>query len=481
MPNAACPFSLVTAAWNRLPRQGAPPAAWQLLSYCDLHCEAGSLHFAENRGVDDRGSHHWPSPLAARREANTLNPRKGVRCILNGPGEPIMEMLAQRSALYIALMIAPGVPLLSAQGTSSGAANEIHDGASGIGRCKLVVAEALIKARLPGIECDAEIIPLRQDYGPLLSVPGSRVSAKGERVLIKLKVGDHVLAEKSWATSFPSIIPDTDPKNIIMPGGGTLEFVPAEVCVEDLLIELFRLTNFAPEDLAALARSSVAEVRIGAAANLRDQALLAQLAADTDYRVRNAAAGHLTDQGVLGRLATNDTEVSVRINAIGGLTEQRVLLRLALEDKEYNVRKAAVLRLTDQAALLKIALEHSNPGTSLVAAERISDQAALARIVSESKDFFVRIATVKSITDQSVLERLSTQDSEAQIRKAAVVKLRDQAIIAKVAVEDKDGSVRQTAIRELTDEFVLSKLAADNSNQDVRQAAAARLSSIRSK
>jgi hypothetical protein len=115
---------------------------------------------------------------------------------------------------------------------------------------------------------------------------------------------------------------------------------------EDLLTRLLHLSVFTADDLAELAHSDIPEVRIGAAANLTDQALLSEVATkDADWRARKAAVENLTDQAVLTKVARQDKAWQVRCSAVKRVIDQAVLAKVAAKDKELLVRAAARERL----------------------------------------------------------------------------------------------------------------------------------------
>jgi len=157
----------------------------------------------------------------------------------------------------------------------------------------------------------------------------------GEIITIELHQNGKTLVEASWSTDFPLM-------------SASFEFKSAEVRVEDLLEKLLHLSAFTPEDLAELSHSRIPEVRIGAVANLTDQALLAKVAIeDKEPDVRRAAVDKLTDQALLAKMAIEDKEPYVRRTAVEKLTDQVVLAKVAFEDKDDWVRKAANVRIDE--------------------------------------------------------------------------------------------------------------------------------------
>jgi hypothetical protein len=217
-----------------------------------------------------------------------------------------------------------------------------------IARMKLAVREPSIALRFPHLHCVATVSkttspelyvhrgdPNRVDLG----VPGiGAYHVSGEYVSIALRQSGKTLAEGSWSTVFRSQMnPDSD--------------LGADVSAEDLLKTLLHLSAFTPQDLAELVQSNIVEVRLGAAANVTDQALLARVA------IEDKSPGDWQPGGVLGAgrpggvfrdpVATELKEAGVRGVAVGRLTDQAVLTRVASKDQHPAVRRAAVQRLAD--------------------------------------------------------------------------------------------------------------------------------------
>jgi hypothetical protein len=173
-----------------------------------------------------------------------------------------------------------------------------------IARIKLATQEAPVKARVPGLQCTGDVQAKRRHYNrdPIMHSP---IDVEGETVTIKLLQNGRALAEGSWSSSFP--------ETLSVPRGTNDVFRAADISVEELLIKLFHLAVFTPEDLATLARSEIPEVRSSAAANLTDQTLLRKMATEeTEPTVRRAAIEKLTDQAVLVKLAKTDQDPAVR-------------------------------------------------------------------------------------------------------------------------------------------------------------------------
>lgn len=108
----------------------------------------------------------------------------------------------------------------------------------------------------------------------------------GEAIHVKLIAnGDSLipLVEAEWTTVFPEKT-------------RSLVFTRAETSGTDLLTRLLQQSAFTQNDLAELANSKIPEVRLGAVANITDQALLAKVAnEDKDANVHEAAKKRLEE------------------------------------------------------------------------------------------------------------------------------------------------------------------------------------------
>jgi len=338
-----------------------------------------------------------------------------------------------------------------------------------IARIKLAVQEPIIRSRVPGLSCVADVSTTSKEYvGPI-----SRVT--GERVTVALLQGSVTIYEGLWITDFPFLFHSLQKKDYISP----------EVSARDPLTKLLQLSVFTPEDLALLSRSRIPEVRVAAAANLMDRALLAKLVAgDRAYGVRSAAArrindleapekaaarltavAQLTDQAALARVATEDKDSTVRAAAVNRLVDQAALARVALEDRDSAVRGAAVDRLANQATLARVAIEDKELSVKRAAFEKLTDQGALAQVAIEGKDSRFYKSAIERLADPALLAKVATRPGDAKwdfysdARKLAVEKITDQAVLAKVATEDMNSDVRDAAVKKITDEAVLIKVA----------------------
>lgn len=216
-----------------------------------------------------------------------------------------------------------------------------------VSRIRREIEEPLIRSRLPGLQCIEEVSPLFQKYFPVPAI------VEGQKIIITLKQNNTTLVKGSWSTDFPATV---DVK--LGEGSAQPSFVPAKVSGEELLTKLLRLTAFTQEDLAELATSTSADVRIGAASNLKDQKVLAKLATtDGDVGVRKAATKNLTDQATLAYLATKDRDLDVRRAAVKNLSDQALLTKLATADADLAIRRAAKENFTDQAILANLILD----------------------------------------------------------------------------------------------------------------------------
>jgi hypothetical protein len=157
----------------------------------------------------------------------------------------------------------------------------------------------------------------------------------GEKVSFRLLQGEKDLADQDWETDFPT---ETT----------TMAFEKAQVDVTGLLGDLFSATNLAQWDLIKLAQADVPEIRAGAAADIRDQTMLAKIATEDKVSdVRMAAVKNLMDQDILARIVADDEYPAVRIAAINNLTDQVLLAKIAKDDKDDQIQKAATDRLKE--------------------------------------------------------------------------------------------------------------------------------------
>ena len=346
-----------------------------------------------------------------------------------------------------------------------------------IARIRLAIREPRINARFPGLECDAEVSPIRHAYTwqsafRPFGASGSEEVVLGEEVTINLRQGGTSLIKRTWSTNFPYTIQPPVPT-----------VLPAEVTGEDLMVGLLSRSALTPEDLTELVHSRIPEVRIGAAANLTDQTVLTTVALqDKEPSVRVAAVRKLTDQALLAKFVLQDKEPGVRIAAVKKLTDQVLLAKVALQDKEPDVRIAAsaarqllVESVTDQASLTKLVGKDEDFGVRRGAIEKLTDQALLATLASEDQDSLVRLAAVKKLTDHAVLAKVALQDKEPDVRLAAVKELTDQTALATVVSEDNNLLVRLAAVEKLTDQTLLAKLANEDKHDMVRKAVVERL------
>jgi len=208
-----------------------------------------------------------------------------------------------------------------------------------IANVEAAIQEPRIVLRVPGLKCEATVTKITHDYQIIKF--GSRdtgtVPVEGEAVTINLRQDGIILATGTWLARMPLTFDERDwPRKPL----------PADVRAEDLFVQLFHSTAFTPDDLATLVFSKLVEVRIGAAANLNDQALLARIASNDDHPlVREAAVKRIKNQTVLASLAANDASPLVREAAAWILEDQDTLTKLAAADPDENVRARAGAQL----------------------------------------------------------------------------------------------------------------------------------------
>jgi hypothetical protein len=142
---------------------------------------------------------------------------------------------------------------------------------------------------------------MSQDY---VDSNGHLCSVRGEIVKIELRQDRRTLAQASWVTLFKQNIYSCS------------LFWPAKVSGADLMKQLLQLGVFTHDDLVELIHSYIPEVRIGAAANLTDQAVLAQtVIEDQNSDVRDTAIAKLTDKALLAKVASEATAQAYRQEA----------------------------------------------------------------------------------------------------------------------------------------------------------------------
>ncbi|MFZ0961280.1 MAG: hypothetical protein WAO35_10275 [Terriglobia bacterium] len=169
--------------------------------------------------------------------------------------------------------LAKAAPALRREAGNLGALTE--EAGKSMARIKLAIMEPRIRNRLPQIVFAPSRIPVSRSYY------GGKMS--GELVTFVLSQGGETLAKSNWTTDFP-------------PSTHTFGFRPAKVRGEALLAELLHNAVFTQDDLAELSSAEIPELRLGAIANLTDQALLAKIAVkDRNESVRIFARQRLND------------------------------------------------------------------------------------------------------------------------------------------------------------------------------------------
>lgn len=142
-------------------------------------------------------------------------------------------------------------------------------------RLKMATQEPRIRSRFPTLRCVGRYQETKQRYT-------GGVTLRGAFVVIELQQDGKMIAFQSWKSDFPY-------KTINLSGSWE-----ADVRGGEIMDELFRSAAFTAEDIMELARSAIPEVRIGAVVNLKDAALLAQIAEqDKVPEVREAAKKRL--------------------------------------------------------------------------------------------------------------------------------------------------------------------------------------------
>jgi len=270
-----------------------------------------------------------------------------------------------------------------------------------IANVKAGIQEPRIALRFPGLECEASVTTTSHDYrrGTLLtSEDRGTVKVVAEQVTIILRQRGEIRAKGDWVANLPLFTTHDLPS-----------YSPADVRAEDLFVELLHAGAFTQEDLAQLVFSKLVEVRIGAVANLDDQALLARIASSDDHPV-------------------------TRETAVKKIRNQTVLASIASDDASPLVREAVVWRLEDQGALAKLARAD---GDSRV---RSSAGARLLRL---------QTSDIQGVTDQELLAKFATEDPDARIREVAASKLVDLGALLRVATTDPDPAVRKAATNNL--------------------------------
>ncbi len=237
--------------------------------------------------------------------------------------------------------------------------------------------------------------------------------------------------------------------------------------------------SFHQEAKKAIREEEDIELRPSAAKNLRDQALLGNLAMEHPFDGnREAAAMVLSDQEVLEMVAAEDESDDVRLAAVRNLKRQELLEQIAVEDESPKVRAAAVRKLKDQDLVEKIVREDASSSVRRIAVRNLTNQEFLEKLALGDQDVALRRAAVGNLVDQTLLETIALEESEKWIRWAAVFNLTDQEVIVKVALEDPEWEVRQGAVLQLSDVEILNQIAKADKELSVRQAARARQSAV---
>lgn len=200
-------------------------------------------------------------------------------------------------------------------------------------------------------------------------------------------------------------------------------------------------------------QSKNTDLRVEAISALRNQSLLAQLAAgNSDFTVQEAAVDALTDQTMLAKLALQQTDKYSRVGqlALSKLNDPSLLADVALTANMPDIlRLNAISRLKEQKSLARVAIESTNVRIGSEAVKKIVDPALLARIATEGKEPALRIAAVWSLTDPAQLAKVMQADPDESVRKAAsmasqwkVAQTEREIYVWKASAADSDAASR---------------------------------------
>lgn len=126
-----------------------------------------------------------------------------------------------------------------------------HDLVEAYGRIHLALTNPIVTNRFPDLTLDVRLKEAGQNY--------NLRPVSGELITFNLKRGSEVLASKQWTTAFPvSFEFDLNRQEAY--------FLAAEVHASGFLAKLFRAASFSKENLVALSKSNVPEIRAAAEA-----------------------------------------------------------------------------------------------------------------------------------------------------------------------------------------------------------------------
>ncbi|HPR65212.1 MAG TPA: hypothetical protein PK014_13460 [Thermoanaerobaculia bacterium] len=260
------------------------------------------------------------------------------------------------------------------------------------------------------------------------------------------------------------------------------------------------------KDPALLARiaweSNWKSARTEAIAILDDPDELARLALEGDWFLRWMTVPRLTDQEVLARMARSDPEAFIREDAVKQVTNETVLRDVLASDTDQRVRQAAVFSMRDQPFLASLAVESPDEEIRQVAMGGLQDKDLLLRVARETTEeemrrqallkvndpdtckllirteanLPLRKTALLFISDESVLESLAFDPAENQeIRVASISRLKGEESLARLAELDQPSPVRKAAVEIMKDQDVLSRIAVGDPDREIRLAAIGRL------
>jgi len=205
-------------------------------------------------------------------------------------------------------------------------------------RIRLALLDPIVVARLPHARLATEY---RSTSGKYYSTahefpfPKSQdYSVTGEGITFAITQGERTLAKSGESTFFPHQVPLST------------EFIPVRVELLTFFRQFFSQPEFTEGDLLKMTQSRIPEVRVGARANSRDEATLAELVLGlTGWLTNGFIVDKLTDQRLLARISVEHPDSYVRNAAVEKLLDQTLLARILLEDPDRSVRESARSRL----------------------------------------------------------------------------------------------------------------------------------------
>ena len=154
-------------------------------------------------------------------------------------------------------------------------------------RVSLAIQDPIIKLHIPNLRCIVEVSKFSSNNNYSQSNHIKTISITNEKVTFKLCQNGTVVTSNTWISESPQTVESIN--DVIVNNSGVLH-----ISGEDLMERLFQKGIFNSDDLLALSRSDIPEVRIGAVDNLSDKSLLSKISTDDDsYAVRFAATNRL--------------------------------------------------------------------------------------------------------------------------------------------------------------------------------------------